>query len=159
MVMTKFWFSVIQVIAIMLIALVAGSTFGIWRGYAPEFYAASTFVEVHQGTVRGLNILLPLMAFGAIACVAALTYRARSSRSTLVLYVCALVLIVSAGLVTRLINQPINAEIMNWSITSLPVGWEAVRDKWWRWHIVRTLLSIAGTAVLIVAIFHDRNRA
>ena len=42
-----------------LISLVAGSMFGIWRGYDPALYAPATFVEVHQGAVRGLNTLLP----------------------------------------------------------------------------------------------------
>lgn len=152
------WASTAQVVAIMLIGLVAGSTFGIWRGYNPSLYSASVFVEVHQGAVRGLNLLLLAMAFGVIGCVLVLAYRIRRSPPTLFLYLLALAFIAVGGLATRLVNQPINAEIMNWTAASPPDGWESIRDTWWTWHIVRTLSSIAATINTIVAVFQDRGQ-
>lgn len=150
------WVSILQIAAITLVGLVAGSTFGIWRGYNPTLYSASTFIEVHQGAVRGLNFLLPALAFGAIACVLVLAYRGRKSRSTVFLYLAAMALMIVGGMVTRLINQPINSAIMNWTADSLPDSWNTIRDRWWAWHIVRTHASIAATVVLIAAVFQDR---
>jgi hypothetical protein len=49
---------VMQFVAALLFSMVAGSVFGIWRGYDPTTYAAATFLEMHQGAVRGLNALL-----------------------------------------------------------------------------------------------------
>ena len=58
--------SALQVLAVMLISLIAGTVFGIWRGYNPAGYSASTFIEMHQGAVRGLNVLLPLMGLATL---------------------------------------------------------------------------------------------
>jgi len=45
-----------QILALLLVGLVAGSMFGIWRGYDVTSYSAQTFVEVHQGAVRGKRV-------------------------------------------------------------------------------------------------------
>lgn len=55
-----------QFFAALIFALVAGSVFGIWRGYDPSLFAPATFVEMHQGAVRGLNVLLPALGFASI---------------------------------------------------------------------------------------------
>lgn len=149
------WATAVQIAAITLIALVAGSTFGIWRGYNPSTYSPATFVETHQGVVRGLNFLLPAMAFGALACTAALAYLSRHAMVPLRLYLVAIGFMVVAGLITRFINQPINAEIMAWSPTSLPDNWQSVRDTWWTWHVVRTITSVAALMTLVSAVFAD----
>lgn len=149
------WVTMVQIAAIMLIALVAGSTFGIWRGYDPSAYSPVTFVEAHQGVVRGLNVLLPAMAFGAIACTAALAYLSRRASVPFRTYLAAIAFMIAAGVITRFINQPINAEIMQWSTTSLPDHWQSVRDTWWTWHVIRTIASMAALVTLVSAVLQD----
>ena len=63
-----------------MIGLVAGATFGIWRGYNPSGFAPPTFLEVHKGAVAGLNTLLP--ALGLAANVLTLLLAARFYGST-----------------------------------------------------------------------------
>ena len=55
-----------QALSLLLVGLLAGSMYGIWFGYDVTRYSPATFVEVHQGAVRGLNTLLPLMGLAAI---------------------------------------------------------------------------------------------
>jgi len=148
--------TMIQLVALTLIWLVAGSTFGIWRGYDPGTWTAETFIQVHQGAVRGLNVLLPVMAFVALAQTTLLAFLARR-RPVVVLYLCALALLASAGLITRFANQPINAEVMQWSSGALPDTWQDLREAWWRWHLVRTAASVVGAFLLTVAVFVDRS--
>ena len=94
----------------------------------------------------------------AIVCVIVLAYRIRRSGTPFYLYLLALALIMSGGLITRFINQPINADIVNWSPTSLPDGWQSVRNTWWTFHIVRTISSITAMVLLIIAVLQDRSR-
>lgn len=152
------WASIVQVVTLTATALVSGATFGIWRGYDPAAYSASTFVEVHQGAVRGLNFLLPALALAAIVCIAILAWRARKSRSTLVWYLSAIGLMITGGLITRFVNQPINDIILGWTAAAPPAGWQSLRDTWWAWHIGRTLAAIAAMVVLIIAVLLDRTR-
>jgi uncharacterized membrane protein len=146
-----------QVAALLLISLVAGSMFGIWRGYDPALYAPATFVEAHQGAVRGLNTLLPAMAIAALVLVVVLAVLARSRPMTLVLYVAAALAIVIGGLITRLANQPINDLVMAWTPTSLPENWTELRDSWWGWHMARLAATVGAEVLLIAAVFADRE--
>lgn len=68
---------ILQLLAALVFAMVAGSVFGIWQGYDPTTYTAATFLEVHQGAVRGLNTLLPAMAFISILLTVSLAWFAR----------------------------------------------------------------------------------
>lgn len=150
---------ILQLLAALVFAMVAGSVFGIWQGYDPTTYTAATFLEMHQGAVRGLNTLLPAMAFISILLTVSLAWFARGKGGTLWLYLAAILLMVAGGVVTRFFNQPINASVMAWKFDTMPDSWEELRDAWWRWHLVRTGLSIGALALLLIAILSDRDVA
>jgi len=149
--------TVVQFLAILLLGLVAGSVFGIWRGYDPTTFSPQAFLEAHQGAVRGLNTLLPATALASLACVAVLAFLARSRPAALALYLIAIVGIVAGGVVTRFFNQPINADVISWTAQTLPSNWEEIRDDWWRWHQVRVAVTIAGFMALIAGALADRS--
>jgi hypothetical protein len=131
--------------------------FGIWRGYDPTTYAAATFLEMHQGAVRGLNTLLPGLALGSILLTFVLTWLARGKGAVFWLYLGALLLMVAGGVVTRFFNQPINAQVMTWTIDSLPADWADLRATWWKWHLIRTALSVGAPACF--DLFESQNHA
>lgn len=148
-------------LALLCAGLVAGTTFGIWQGYDPRALDAAAFVTVHQGSVHGLNVLLPALGFITIASLAISAWLARRARPALWLLLAALVCMAAGGVITRFINQPINAEVMNWTAASVPQNWQALRETWWNWHIVRTLTTLAGFALLIATVLwgHTSGRA
>lgn len=146
----------LQVLSLLLISLVVGSMFGIWRGFNPATFSPSTFVEVHQGAVRGLNVLLPAMALVSILTVVALAWLGRGMSQSRWLYIAAAVAMVAGGLITRFGNQPINAVVMTWGAVP-PDGWQMIRDTWWNWHLARLGAGIAGELLLIAAIFTHRG--
>ncbi len=145
----------LQVIGLLLISLIAGSMFGVWRGYNPAAFSPATFVEVHQGAVRGLNTLLPVLGFACILTVATLAWLGRASSQSMSLYILATLAMVAAGLITRFGNQPINAIIMAWDSVP-PAGWEDLRDQWWTWHLARLVAGFTGQVLLVAAIFTQR---
>lgn len=147
----------VQIVAICLVSLVAGSTFGIWQGYNPHAYSPATFVEVHQGAVRGLNVLLPAIALAGLALTAVLAFASRGRIAVFSLYMIAIAGFIVGGVITRFINQPINAQIMTWTPDALPADWTAIRDDWWNWHVIRTFVTVLTEIVLIVAVFSDRR--
>jgi uncharacterized membrane protein len=63
----------------------------------------------------------------------------------------AVVCFLASGLITRFLNQPINAIVMAWSASSPPSNWTALRDKWWRWHLIRLATGIIGLSLLVAA--------
>lgn len=149
--------TIAQALALLLLGLVAGSMFGIWRGYDITAYAPATFVEVHQGAVRGLNILLPAMAAAALALVVLLAVLGRHRPAVLGLYLAAALAIIVGGIITRFLNQPINDQIMGWTLSSIPSDWATLRDRWWTWHVVRLTATLGAEVLLIAAVFADRD--
>lgn len=144
--------TIARVAALVITGLVAGSVFGIWRGYDLAQYSPSAFLEVHQGAVRGLNTLLPVLGIVATVLVIGLTIWLRRDRRTLVLLIAAALLLAVSGLVTRLGNQPINDLVMGWTVDTLPANWESIRDTWQSLHLVRVVTSIAALATLAAAL-------
>jgi len=152
----KPWLLICQFFAALVFALVAGSVFGIWRGYDPTTLSPSAFVEMHQGAVRGLNVLLPAMGFASIALTLVLVLSALGRGRVIWFYLAALLLMVAAGVTTRFFNQPINAVIMGWSVDAVPANWNDLRQQWWGWHLWRTGFSVSALGLLLAAIVLDR---
>ena len=139
--------------------LVAGATFGIWQGYDPRGLEAAAFVAMHQEAVRGLNVLLPALGIGSVLLLGAAAWLARKQRLAFWLFLIALLFMAAGGVTTRFFNQTINAEVMGWTVASLPANWEALRESWWHWHVVRTLFALAGFAVALAAGLFRRRGA
>jgi uncharacterized membrane protein len=54
-------------------------------------------------------------------------------------------------LITAVIMMPLNFTIVNWKANGIPDNWIDIRDKWTMYQGIRTLLSITGFLILIVA--------
>jgi hypothetical protein len=54
-------------------------------------------------------------------------------------------------LITRFLNQPINAIVIRWRPDAPPANWTGAREEWWRWLLVRLLAGLGGLSLLIVA--------
>jgi Domain of unknown function (DUF1772) len=149
--------TLLQGLALVLVSLVLGTVFGIWRGYDPATYSAATFIEVQQGAVRGLNVLIPALGLATLVVAAILAVTARGETPAFWLYLAAIVALAIGGLVTRFGNQPINDQVMAWSAANIPADWTAIRDRWWSFHLLRLAASSVGELLLISAIFAQRG--
>jgi len=149
--------TIARVALLVLVGLLAGSMFGIARGYDFASYTPATYLEVHQVSVRGLNVLLPALGLAAIVLSIGLAVSVRRERRSMIGFIVAAVLIAVAGLVTRLGNQPINDLVMGWTATTLPAGWEAIRDSWRQFHLVRLVLTLVAQVTLIVTMLGERR--
>jgi uncharacterized membrane protein len=132
-------------------ALVAGALFGIWLSFNPEGLAAGAYIAQQQHGIRTLNVTMPLLGGVTILLTIAAALLARSDRTRLTLLVSAAACFVVSGLITRFLNQPINAIVMTWSPDVPPSNWMQLRDDWWRWHVLRTAVGIGGLSLVILA--------
>jgi uncharacterized membrane protein len=112
---------------------------------------AGVYISPQQNAIGALNVVMPLLGGVTIALTLVAAAFATADRTRLVMLLLAACCFVAAGLITRLLNQPINAIVMTWSADSPPGDWMQMRDDWWRWHVVRTLAGIGGLSLLIVA--------
>lgn len=145
-------------VTVLLTALVVGTMFGIWFGYNPAGISGPAYVEVQQGAIRALNLPMPVLGLICILLCLLCAYMARASRAQALTYVVVAGLLVAAGLITRFLNQPINAIVMTWNPQNPPAEWTLLRDKWWQWHILRTSIALVGFALLVFAAQRKEGR-
>jgi hypothetical protein len=136
---------------LLLASLVVGTMFGIWLGYNPMDLAPAVYIAQQQQAIRALNVTMPILGGITALLTIAAAVLARADRTRLGVLVAAAACFVVAGLITRFLNQPINAVVMTWSADAPPSNWAELRDLWWRWHVMRTVVGIGGLGLLIAA--------
>ena len=141
----------IRFASLLLTALLVGTMFGIWLGFNPAPLSSSAFVEMQQNAIRALNVPLPILGLVCIVLTAALAALTKADKRARWLLVIAALCLAAAGLITRFGNQPINAVFMSWSAQAPPSDWAALRDTWWHWHTLRTVIAVAGFALALLA--------
>jgi hypothetical protein len=144
---------------LLLAALVTGAMFGLWLAFNPKSgLDGPSYIVIHQQSVRGMNTTMPVLGLVTIVTTIAVAFLARDDKTRFVMVILAIVAFVATGLITRFANQPINAVVMGWSPSSPPAEWAALRDVWWRWHVARLSLGVAGLSLLILAeLLRDRS--
>ena len=141
--------SIVRFLNIFVLALVAGSIFGIAAGYNPNSLSATAYLEQQQNAIRSLNTLMPILGAIGILLTLISAYLQRKSRGIFFTLLLAALFLVASGLITRLGNQPINSIVMEWNPESMPTDWMVFRDRWWDFHILRTLTALVGLALVV----------
>jgi uncharacterized membrane protein len=54
--------------------------------------------------------------------------------------------------ITMAFEIPINTQVQSWTAGSAPSTWEAVRDRWLRFHWLRTVVGAASFACSAIAL-------
>jgi anthrone oxygenase-like protein len=135
----------------LLAALVVGAMFGVWLSFNPAGLDAPLYVALQQQEIRALNVVMPVLGTLTIVLTLASAALARDHLTRFALLLAAAGCFTAAGLVTRLLNQPINAVVLTWEIGAPPSDWMQFRDTWWHWHEMRLILGVVGLGILIVA--------
>src|SRR5262249_37019037 len=145
---------VIQLAVVIFAALATGGLMVNWVGLgrAMSRLSVSTYVEFHQATNHTFNPYMPIVVVGAILggiMLAIFSHGIHSLSGELAITGC---LCYVAGLAISLASDVrINKQVERWSLANPPDDWSAVRSRWIRFHIVRTLFSLPGLACYIFA--------
>ena len=136
---------------VLLAALTVGAMFCVWLVFNPAGLDANFYIELQQQGIRRLNKAMPALGAATVLLTIAAAVLGRDDSTRLRLLIAAIVCFVAAGLITRFLNQPINAIVMTWRSDSPPGNWTDLRDEWWRWHLIRLAAGLAGLALLVAA--------
>jgi len=143
--------TVVNFLDLLLAALLAGSMFGLSLVLRPAGLDAATYILQQQNGIRGCNNLLPALGALTIAMTLAAAFEGRHDQTRFILLVAAGAGLLAAGLITRFLNQPINATVMTWAAGAPPADWTELRDQWWRWHIVRFAFALLALSLIIAS--------
>ncbi len=132
-------------------ALLTGAMFGVWLSFNPAGMAPAAYVMQQQHGIRSLHPPMPILGALTILITLISAGLAMADRVRFAVLLAAAICYAIAGLITRFVNQPINSMVMTWSPEAPPANWSQYREKWWRWHSVRTAAGICGLCLLITA--------
>jgi uncharacterized membrane protein len=70
------------------------------------------------------------------------------------LFVVSGVLLLAGIVVTLVIEVPINKQIAVWTPSTMPPDWTSLRDRWVRFHWLRTVAGIAAFVCALIPLVH-----
>jgi uncharacterized membrane protein len=150
---------ILQLAVVVFAALATGGLMVNWIGLgrAMSRLSEATYVEFHQATNHTFNPYMPIVVWGSILggiVLAILSPGIHSLSGELAIAgSVSYVAVVAIALST---DVRINKQIEHWSVESPPDDWSAVRSRWIRFHIVRTLFSLPGLACYVLACLVSR---
>jgi hypothetical protein len=137
---------------ILLYALVMGVFWGTWfsQSRTMDALSAATFLENGRMYIANLAGPMRLLMPGSLVLTFVTAYLSKDRRSWAYRGTLAAGLLMLAALaITLAVNVPIDNQIKAWTLESLPKDWEAIRDRWETFHVLRTWISIAGFSCLV----------
>lgn len=140
--------TIVRFINIILAALLAGTSFGIWMGFNPSNYSPSTYIEQQQNLVGSLNALMVSLVISATLVTLISAFLQRKNKAVFITLLFAAAFFASCIFISRFGNLPIQKEMLTWNAASLPENWTSLRDKWWSFHIIRTIAELIALVLV-----------
>lgn len=138
----------IRFINIILVALLAGTSFGIWIGFNPSELEPAAYLEQQKRMVMSLNTLMVSLVIIATIVTLISAYQQKKDKVNFYLLILAAVFLASCIVISRFGNLPIQTEMMTWKSNALPDNWTEMRDKWWIYHIIRTWAELIALGLI-----------
>jgi hypothetical protein len=112
-------------------------------------FDADMYIRVQQPMTRHMAPFVSGVGVLAGLATAAAAWRLRRAglpwRWPMVAFAC----LVAVGVLSLLVNVPIDRDLWNWSPSRPPSDWATVRDRWDAFHVVRTTLAVVALACMI----------
>ena len=100
-------------------------------------------------------MIVLVVAATAITLISA--FLQRKNKPVFVALLLAAAFFISCMVITRLGNVPVQAEMLKWTADTLPENWIELRDKWWSFHIARTVVELIALAIVAWTIVEPKH--
>ena len=148
----------VRFLNIIVAALLAGVSFGIWIGFDPSGLSPSTFVEQQQNMLQSLRTLMVSLVVIATLITMLSAYLQKHDKPTSISLIIAGVFFIACILITLFGNKPIDDIVITWTKEAIPDNWLDLRDNWWSFHILRTLAEIIALLLVTWASIRKDNK-
>jgi Predicted integral membrane protein len=123
---------------------------------------AAEYTRVMQGLIKAADVPpvapLPIMVGLIAGGIAAWQLRKAGGGAYRLALAGFLVLLLGAFVTTMAVNAPINFAILKWDPAAPPADWEAVRDRWHTFSVLRTVSSVVAFACFLLALVRSGHR-
>lgn len=148
-------YQIIQFIALFLLMLVTGIFWGPLFSLHRTLYVFNKveFILIVKTIANNLAVPMRIMMPGCILFMflSIWLYPVKDSIA-FYLNIIAFILIIVSLIITLSVELPIVNRIVQWTENSIPSNWESIRDKWIKFHIVRTTTALLSFGCFISSI-------
>ncbi len=143
----------LQAINLFCAAIVAGIMVAVLFGVIPSLqkFTMADDLRFHQSLDPRMDAFQPILVVGAgISSIVLLILDHDSALATACLLLglaCTIgIIVASAGF-----NQPVNRRCQEWTAETLPADYPAIRERWNRIHLLRTISAVVALISFIIA--------
>lgn len=150
----------LELITAILLTLVAGVFWGTWFSLSRTMHVLPGEIFITIGKEIMNNVAVTMSIIMPAAIVGLLILLARSWKLRTVYFYCiltTLVLFILALIITLTIEVPIDNQIKTWTAATIPADWEDIRDRWEKYHTIRTFLSLGCILFFTIALLNRRE--
>lgn len=146
-------FRIAQFLTHIFFVLVVGVFWGTWFSLSRSIadFTPGAFLEIGKVIIHNLAGPMRILMPGAVllSIVTLVLFPDKKSFAFYFTLVGAILMVVSM-IITLSVNVPIDNRIKLWTLDSIPSDWGRIRDHWERFHTLRTFVSLAGLASLLL---------
>ena len=119
----------------------------------------SSFVQQQQIAHRYFVWMMPILILTTLVALVVwlVLERKRASKATLMMVSLSALGIVFVFVLTRIVNVPVNDQLMTWSVTAPPANLRELWQPWEQANTVRTIVSIGAFALAVLAVGRGRT--
>jgi len=135
--------------ALFLLLLVTGVFWGPWFALHRSLKVFNAGEFLHIVKTLAANLAVPmriLMPACLLFMLLSVWFFPQKNSLEFYLNAGAFLLTIFSLIITLAIEVPIVTQIQQWTPTTLPPNWEAIRDRWIKFHIIRTFSSLLSFA-------------
>ena len=153
-------------VTIILAALTMGMAFAHTLELSAKMdYNASLYASISQSLYWGFgHIGGPIEGMTVFLAAPLLLFLVRKQRPAFWWTLVGTGCFASAFIVFLVFTEPMNREIVQWSIESVPADWTRVRNQWEYSHVARFIFQLIGLCALVISLLvenpveHSSNR-
>jgi uncharacterized membrane protein len=145
----------IQYIALFLLLLVTGVFWGNYFSLSRSFEVFSAIELIHLAKALVQNLAIPMRILSPLCIVFMLLsaiFNPDKKAKEFYFSIAAVILIISALVITVVVEVPINNQIISWTSSTIPADWETIRNRWQLFNIIRTSAALASFGFFTAAI-------
>ena len=148
-------YHIIQFVSLLLLMLVTGVFWGPWLSLhrSLHVFKAEEFIQLVKALATNLAMPMRVIMPGCILfMILTIWFFPEKNSFEFYFILASLGFAVICLVVTLTVELPIVMRIQQWTGATVPSDWEAVRNRWVKFHVVRVISSIASFACFIASV-------
>ena len=138
----------VRFLNIILAALLAGTSFGIWMILNGSNLSPAAFIEQQQNIISSLNATMTTLVISATIITILSAFIHKQNKPVFISLILAAICFIACILISRFGNQAINNSIMELDPKAISITWPLLRDRWLSFHILRTIAELIALSLI-----------